>query len=120
MKGHPGYFGDDVELCIDLVKAMDSPYFKLLFDVYHVQIMNGDVIRRIRQYHPYIGHYHVAGNPGRGDWTIPQEINYPPIMRAISGNRLYRYVAQEFNSHMEEPHRSPRPRYRRMRRLVQQ
>ncbi len=83
MKGHPGYFGDDVELCIELVKAMDSPYFRLLFDIYHVQIMNGDVIRRIRQYHPYIGHYHTAGNPGRGELDETQEINYPPIMRAI-------------------------------------
>ena len=49
MKGHPGYFGDDVERCIDLIKRVDSPRMKLLFDVYHVQVMNGDVIRRIRQ-----------------------------------------------------------------------
>lgn len=96
MKGHPGYFGDDVELCIDLIKAMDSPRFKLLFDIYHVQIMNGDVIRRIRRYHPLIGHYHTAGNPGRGELDDKQEINYPPIMRAILETGYTGYVAQEF------------------------
>ena len=61
MKGHPGYFGNDVERCIDLIKQVDSPRMKLLFDIYHVQLMNGDVIHRIRQYKDYIGHYHVAG-----------------------------------------------------------
>lgn len=96
MKGHPGYFGDDVELCIDLVKQMDSPNFKLLFDIYHVQIMNGDIIRRIRQYHPFIGHYHTAGNPGRLEIDENQEINYPPIMRAILETGYTGYVAQEF------------------------
>ncbi len=67
MKGHPGYFGDDVDLCIELIKQMDSPRFRLLFDIYHVQIMHGDVIRRIRALHPWIAHYHTAGNPGRGE-----------------------------------------------------
>ena len=83
MKGHPGYFGDDVELCIDLIKSVNSPCMKLLFDVYHVQVMNGDIIRRIREYHPYIGHYHVAGAPGRGELDDTQEINFPAVMRAI-------------------------------------
>ncbi len=96
MKGHPGYFGDDVELCIDLVKSMNSPNFKLLFDIYHVQIMNGDVIRRIRQYHTYIGHYHTAGNPGRCEIDEKQEINYPPIMQAILETGYTGFVAQEF------------------------
>lgn len=96
MKGHPGYFGDDVELCIDLVKSMDSPRFKLLFDVYHVQVMNGDVIRRIRQYKDYIGHYHTAGNPGRGELDENQEINYPAVMRAIVETGFDGFVAQEF------------------------
>jgi hydroxypyruvate isomerase len=96
MKGHPGYFGDDVDFCIDLIKHMDSPNFKLLFDIYHVQIMNGDVIRRIRQYHPLIGHYHTAGNPGRLEIDENQEINYPPIMRAILETGYTGYVAQEF------------------------
>jgi hydroxypyruvate isomerase len=103
MKGHPGYFGDDVELCIELIKAMDSPRFKLLFDIYHVQIMNGDVIRRIREYHPLIGHYHTAGNPGRGELDEKQEINYPPIMRAILETGYTGYVAQEFIPTWSDP-----------------
>ncbi len=96
MKGHPGYFGDDVELCIDLIKRVDSPRMKLLFDVYHVQVMNGDVIRRIRQHQDYIGHYHVAGVPGRGELDDTQEINYPPVMRAILATGYEGYVSQEF------------------------
>jgi hydroxypyruvate isomerase len=96
MKGHPGYFGDDVDLCIDLVKRVGSPRFKLLFDVYHVQIMNGDVIRRIRAYHEYIGHYHTAGVPGRGELDEHQEVNYPAVMRAILETGYEGYVAQEF------------------------
>lgn len=96
MKGHPGYFGDHVELCIDLIKQMNSPYFKLLFDIYHVQIMDGDVIRRIGEFHPWIGHYHTAGNPGRCEIDENQEINYPPIMRAILETGYKGYVAQEF------------------------
>ncbi|MFV1968571.1 MAG: TIM barrel protein, partial [Pirellulaceae bacterium] len=96
MKGHPGYFGDDVELCIDLIKRVDSPRMKLLFDVYHVQIMNGDVIRRIRQYQETIGHYHVAGVPGRGELDQNQEIHYPAVMRAILETGYDGYVSQEF------------------------
>lgn len=96
MKGHPGYFGDDVDLCIDLIKQMDSPRFRLLFDIYHVQVMHGDVIRRIRDIHPWIGHYHTAGNPGRCEIDENQEINYPPIMKAILETGYDGFVAQEF------------------------
>ena len=103
MKGHPGYFGDDVERCVKLVKTMNSPYFKLLFDIYHVQIMNGDVIRRIRQYHPLIGHYHTAGNPGRAELDEQQEINYPAIMKVISETGYQGFVAQEFIPTWDDP-----------------
>ena len=96
MKGHPGYFGDDVDHCVRMIKKVDSPSFKLLFDVYHVQIMNGDVIRRIRQYKDLIGHYHTAGNPGRAELDDNQEINYPAVMRAIVESGFDGYVAQEF------------------------
>lgn len=96
MKGHPGYFGDDVDLCVDLIRRVDSPRMKLLFDIYHVQIMNGDVIRRIRQYKELIGHYHTAGVPGRGELDGTQEINYPAVMRAILETGYTGYVAQEF------------------------
>ena len=106
MKGHPGYFGDDVELCIELIKKMDSPNFKLLFDIYHVQVMHGDVIRRIGQYHPWIGHYHTAGNPGRCELDENQEINYPAVMRAILETGYRGYVAQEFIPTWKDPMQS--------------
>jgi hydroxypyruvate isomerase len=96
MKGHPGYFGNDVDLCVDLIRQVDSPRMKLLFDIYHVQIMNGDLIRRIRQYKDYIGHYHTAGVPGRGEMDQTQEVNYPAVMRAIVETGYTGYVAQEF------------------------
>ena len=96
MKGHPGYYGDDVDEVIDIIKKVGSPNLKLLFDIYHVQIMNGDVIKRIRQYHEYIGHYHTAGVPGRGELDDTQEINYPAVMLAILETGYDGYVAQEF------------------------
>jgi hydroxypyruvate isomerase len=96
MKGHPGYFGDDVDFCIDLIKRVDSPRMKLLFDVYHVQIMNGDLIRRIRQYKDYIGHYHLAGVPGRNEPDDTQEVYYPAVLRAILETGYTGYVSQEF------------------------
>lgn len=96
MKGHPGYFGDDVDLCIELIQHMDSPNFRLLFDIYHVQIMHGDVIRRIRDLHPWIAHYHTAGNPGRCEIDEHQELNYPPILQAIMATGYSGYVAHEF------------------------
>jgi hydroxypyruvate isomerase len=96
MKGHPGYFGDDVDFCVDLIKRVDSPNMKLLFDIYHVQVMNGDIIRRINQYKDVIGHYHTAGNPGRGELDEDQEINYPGVLRAILRTGYKGFVAQEF------------------------
>jgi hydroxypyruvate isomerase len=103
MKGHPGYFGDDVERCVDLVRRMDSSAFKLLFDIYHVQIMNGDIIRRIQSLHPLIGHYHTAGNPGRGELDDTQEINYPAVMKAIVATGYQGFVAQEFIPTWDDP-----------------
>ncbi|MFT5104414.1 MAG: hydroxypyruvate isomerase [Verrucomicrobiales bacterium] len=96
MKGHPGYFGDDVDFCVELINQVGSPNFKLLFDCYHVSVMNGDVIRRIRQYKDLIGHYHTAGNPGRGELDDKQEMNYPAIMREIVKTGYNGYVAHEF------------------------
>ena len=96
MKGHPDYFCDNMDVCIDILKAVGSERVKVLFDIYHVQIMHGDVITRLRQYAPYIAHYHTAGNPGRNEIDDTQEINYPPIMRAISETKYAGYVGQEF------------------------
>jgi len=96
MTGHPGYFGDDADLCADIVRAVDSPGLKLLFDIYHVQVMNGDVIRRIRQYADLIGHVHTAGVPGRHELDDRQELNYPAIMRALLEVGYRGFVAHEF------------------------
>ena len=106
MKGHPGYFGEDVDHCVELIRQVDSPNMKLLFDVYHVQIMNGDVIRRIRQYKDVIGHYHTAGNPGRAELDDTQEINYPAVMRAIVATGYDLFVAQEFIPTWDDPVRA--------------
>ena len=96
MKGHPDYMCDTIEFAAEVCRRIASERMKILFDVYHVQIMQGDLITRIRQYHQYIGHYHVAGVPGRNEIDDTQEINYPPIMRAIVATGYTGYVGQEF------------------------
>jgi len=96
MKGHPGYQGDDVDYVASFLREVGSPYVKMLFDVYHVQIMNGDIIRRIEECKDVIGHVHTAGNPGRAELDDQQEINYPPIMRKLLEVGYDGYVGQEF------------------------
>ncbi len=96
MKGHPGYQCDTVEWAVDVCDRIGSPRLKILFDIYHVQIMQGDVIQRIRQYKDYIAHYHTAGNPGRQELDDDQEIHYPAIMKAILKTGYQGYVGQEF------------------------
>jgi len=96
MKGHPGYFGDDLARCVRLIERVGSPRFKLLFDIYHVQIMHGDVIRHLRSHRDVIGHLHTAGVPGRGELDAHQELNYPAIMRAVLELGYPGYVAHEF------------------------
>jgi hydroxypyruvate isomerase len=96
MKGHPGYQGDHTEYCVDIIKRVGSPHLKLLFDIYHVQIMDGDVISRLREHRDVIGHVHTAGNPGRGELDDKQEINYKPIMEALIEIGYKGHVGQEF------------------------
>ncbi len=96
MKGHPGYQGDHMDYVMDIVKKVGSPRMKVLFDVYHVQIMDGDVIVRLRQCGEYIGHVHTAGNPGRRELDDQQEINYRPIFRALADLKYDGYVGHEF------------------------
>ena len=103
MKGHPGYFGDDVDFCVDLIKNIGSPNFKLLFDIYHVSIMNGDIIRRLRLHKDYIGHIHTAGNPGRCELDEHQEINYPAVMQALLEIGYHDFVAHEFIPTWDDP-----------------
>lgn len=96
MKGHPGYQGNHVDYCVDIIKAVGSPRMKLLFDIYHVQIMDGDIIRRLEQHREFLGHIHTAGNPGRGELGPDQEINYPAVMRTLLRIGYEGFVGQEF------------------------
>lgn len=96
MKGHPGYQGDDLDQVAKIIRRVGSPRLKLLFDIYHVQIMHGDVIRRLEQNKDILGHVHTAGNPGRGELDDKQEIHYPPIMRKLLEIGYTGYVGQEF------------------------
>ncbi|MDA1078706.1 MAG: TIM barrel protein, partial [Verrucomicrobia bacterium] len=95
-KGHPGYQGDHIDYCMDILHAVGSPRVKLLFDVYHVQVMDGDVIQRIKECGDMIGHVHTAGNPGRGELDQNQELNYVPIMKALLEINYQGFVGQEF------------------------
>jgi len=96
MKGHPDYFCDDIDRSVEICRQVGSERMKVLFDIYHVQIMHGDVITRLRKCAPYIGHYHTAGVPGRAEIDDTQEINYAPIMKAIVETGYKGYVGQEF------------------------
>ena len=93
---HAGYQCDHTAWGLQVVEKAASPRVKLLYDIYHMQIMEGDLIRTIRDQHPHFAHYHTAGNPGRGELDDQQEINYPPIMRALIANGYTGYVGQEF------------------------
>lgn len=93
---HKDYQCDKTAWGVDLVNEVASERFKLLYDIYHMQIMEGDVIRTIQESHAYIGHYHTAGNPGRNEIDDTQELNYPAIMRAIKATGFKGFVAQEF------------------------
>ncbi len=96
MKGHPGYQGDDLDWMAGIIRRVGSPRLKLLFDIYHVQIMHGDLIRRLEQNREIIGHIHTAGNPGRGELDDRQEISYPAVMRKLLDIKYQGYVGQEF------------------------
>ncbi len=95
---HKDYMCDHTAWGVELVKRIGSERFKLLYDIYHMQIMEGDVIRTIKDNHAYISHYHTAGNPGRNEFEAQdqQELNYAPIMRAIKSTGFKGFVGQEF------------------------
>lgn len=93
---HKDYMCDKTPWGVELCKTLGSPNFKLLYDIYHMQIDEGDVIRTIRDNHQYIGHYHTAGVPGRHEINESQELYYPAIMKAILETGYQGYVAQEF------------------------
>ena len=93
---HKDYMCDHTAWGVELVKRVGSERFKLLYDIYHMQIMEGDVIATIRENAQYIGHYHTGGVPGRNEIDEGQELYYPAIMRAIRDTGYRGFVAQEF------------------------
>jgi len=93
---HADYMCDLSAWGIELCKQVASDHFKLLYDIYHMQIMEGDIIRSIQSNHKYFGHYHTGGNPGRHEIDHTQEIYYPPIAKAIAESGFDGYVAHEF------------------------
>jgi len=93
---HKDYQCDHVEWGVELAKRINSDNFKLLFDIYHMQIMEGDIIRNITDYHQYICHFHTGGIPGRHEIDDTQELFYPAVMRAIVATGFKGYVGQEF------------------------
>jgi hydroxypyruvate isomerase len=94
---HKDYQCDRTMWGVNVIKRVDSPRVKLLYDIYHMQIMEGDVIRTIKENIKYIGHFHTAGNPGRNDLDGEQELNYPAICKAITSTGYDGYVGQEFS-----------------------
>jgi hydroxypyruvate isomerase len=93
---HKDHMYDRTRWGVELCKRVGSPRFKLLYDIYHMQIMEGDVIRTIRQHKDCIAHYHTGGNPGRNEIDESQELNYPAIVRAIVETGYQGFLGQEF------------------------
>ena len=93
---HPGYQCDHTAWGVAVCERVNSPRVKLLYDIYHMQIMEGDIIRTIRDNIQWIGHFHTAGNPGRNDMDDTQELNYAGICRAIAATGYDLYVGHEF------------------------
>jgi hydroxypyruvate isomerase len=93
---HPDYMCDHTKWGVEVVKRVGSPQFKLLYDIYHMQIMEGDVIRTMKDNLQYIGHLHTGGNPGRNEIDETQELNYRAISKAIVDMGFNGYMAHEF------------------------
>jgi len=93
---HKGYMADHSAWGIEVVKQVGSERLKLLFDIYHMQIMEGDIVRSIQDNHQYFGHYHTGGVPGRNEIDDTQELHYPAVMRAIVASGYKGWVGQEF------------------------
>jgi hydroxypyruvate isomerase len=93
---HPDYQCDRTAWGVQVCQNVNSPRVQLLYDIYHMQVMEGDVIRTIQEHHRFLGHYHTAGNPGRHEIDDSQELNYRPIVQAILDTGFSGYLAQEF------------------------
>ena len=93
---HPDYMGDHTAFGVEVIEHVDSPHVKLLYDIYHMQIMEGNVIQTIRDHHQCIAHYHTAGVPGRHELDRNQELNWRTITQAIVDTGFTGYLAHEF------------------------
>ena len=93
---HKDFQGDRMAFGLELMQAVDSPRVRLLYDIYHMQIMEGDIIRTIRDQGKWIAHYHTAGNPGRHELDPTQELSYAGIARAIADTGFTGWIAHEF------------------------
>lgn len=102
-QNHPDYMCDSSIWGVELCRRLGSESFKLLYDIYHMQVQEGDIIKSIQDYHQYFGHYHTAGVPGRHEIDETQELYYPAIIRAIAATGFKGYVAQEFIPTWENP-----------------
>ena len=100
---HPGYQGDHTAFGVAVMRGVNSPRVKLLYDIYHMQIMEGDVIRTIRDNINWIGHFHTGGVPGRHEINDSQELNYHAIASAIADLNYQGYVAHEFVPTRSDP-----------------
>ena len=103
---HPGYQGDHTAFGVAVMRGVNSPRVKLLYDIYHMQIMEGDVIRTIRDNINWIGHFHTGGVPGRHEINDSQELNYHAIATAIADLEFRGYVAHEFVPTRSDPYLS--------------
>lgn len=100
---HPDYQCDHTAWGVALCNQINSPHFKLLYDIYHMQIMEGDVIRTIQQNHQYISHYHTAGVPSRHELDASQELNYSAISHAIAATGFNGFIGQEYLPRTNDP-----------------
>ena len=93
---HKDYMFDHIAWGVEVVQRVNSPRVKILFDIYHAQIMDGDIVRNIRDYFQWIGHFHTGGNPGRHEIDRTQELNYPFVMEAIADLGFTGFVSHEY------------------------
>jgi len=93
---HKDYQADNTEWAVDICRKVGSPRMKVLYDIYHMQIMGDNLVATIKKNIEYIGHFHTAGVPGRNEIDSKQEINYPEVMKAIAETKYDGWVAHEF------------------------
>jgi hydroxypyruvate isomerase len=94
---HKDYMFDHISWGVDVMKRVNSPRVKILFDIYHAQIMDGDIVRNIRDHFQWIGHFHTGGNPGRHEIDDTQELNYRFVMQAIADLGFTGFVSHEYS-----------------------